>query len=99
MRSVVGWHESGRPVNLGEGQDGRASCLVDRRKRQESSTVIPGMIVKLITVISTFMLLLQTTPVPGDPASLLGSAERLTLVGALVVAVVILWRTNRQQAE
>lgn len=55
---------------------------------------------KFFIALSSFALLLQAVQIPsGDVVSLASTAEHLTLTGALIIAVVILWRSNVRKDE
>ncbi len=54
--------------------------------------IIPSKLVLVLTGSASILAVLQAvTPVP-DPVSFIGQMERLGLVGALIMAVIVLWR-------
>jgi hypothetical protein len=54
---------------------------------------------KFFIGLASFAMLLQTIPLPTDGSPIASTAEHLTLTGALIVAVVVLWRSNVKKDE
>lgn len=58
------------------------------------------MIPNFIPLFAGLLLLLQTAPTPlGDATSITHTVTELTLTGALIIAVKVLWESNKKKDE